>query len=183
MPRTRHEIDRSAKVTELLDVAERLFNERGYAGTTTAALADAAGVAQNAVYWYFPSKDHLFVAVLDRMLDKLMGDLRTVGRRGSLVDQVIYAAARLQQTQDLNAAILDRARKSEIVAQFGPRMQTALRTALLDAVTRDAPNLDAALITDSIIALVAGTHGVPKQHRRKLLTFAVKSFLATPALA
>ena len=50
MPKTRHEFDRSTKVTELLDVAEGLFRERGYAGTTTAAVARAAGVAQNSLY-------------------------------------------------------------------------------------------------------------------------------------
>jgi len=176
VPKTRHELDRSAKVTELLDVAERLFNERGYAGTTTAALADAAGVAQNAVYWYFPSKDHLFVAVLDRMLDNLITDIRAAGQR-SLVDQVLYAAERLEQTQDLNAAVLDRARKSEIVAGFGPRMDTALRTTLFEAVTRQG-HTDAALVAESILALARGSHGMPKQPRRKLLTFALNRLLS-----
>src|SRR5947208_3321874 len=141
MPKTRHEIDRSAKVTGLLDIAEGLFGERGYAGTTTAAIAEAAGVAQNAVYWYFPSKDHLFVA-----------DLGAVQGR-SLVDQVIYAAERLEQTQDLGAAVADRARKSEIVAGFADRMQHGLRTALLDAVRREAPDVDAGLVADSILAV------------------------------
>ncbi len=176
MPKTRHEIDRSAKITELLDIAERLFNERGYAGTTTAALAGAAGVAQNAVYWYFPSKDHLFVAVLDRMLDNLIADIRAAGRR-PLVDQVLYAAERLERTQDLNVAVLDRARKSEIVAGFGPRIQTALRTALFEAVTRQGPTADAGLVADSILALARGTHGMPRQPRRKLLTFALNRLL------
>src|SRR5579859_862667 len=112
MPKTRHEKDRSVKVAELVDFAERMFNERGYGGTTTSALAEAAGVAQNGVYWYFPSKDHLFVAVLERMLDRLVGDMARVSHR-PLVEQVLFTIDRLEQTQDLGAALAERARTSD----------------------------------------------------------------------
>ena len=173
MPKTRHELDRSAKVTALLDVAEGLFHERGYAGTTTAALAEAAGIAQNAVYWYFPSKDHLFVAVLDRMLDRFVDDLKRVNRR-RLVDQIVFAAERLRETEALGAAVADRARTSPVVAEFGVRMQGTLRQILRDAVQRSAPRVDADLVTDAILVLARGTHDMPTAARRRLLAFAVE---------
>ena len=172
MPKTRHEKDRSAKVTELLDVAERLFNERGYGGTTTAALADAAGVAQNGVYWYFPSKDHLFVAVLDRMLDRLVADMARVSRR-PLVDQVLFTIDRLEQTQNLGAAVAERARTSDVAAAFRDRMSATLRAALIAAVARETPEVDHDLVADAILAVANGTHGMPKAARRRLVSFAV----------
>jgi AcrR family transcriptional regulator len=176
VPKTRYELDRSAKVTQLLDVAERLFNERGYAGTTTAALAKAAGVAQNAVYWYYPSKDHLFVAVLERMLDALMVDLGSVGSR-PLVDQVLYAVERLAQTSDLGAALAERARESAVAAAFRDRMGSALRGSLLDGIAKEAPDVDRELVADSILAIADATHGMPKARRRRLVAFAVPRLL------
>jgi AcrR family transcriptional regulator len=44
---------------EVLDAAVRLFNESGWAGTTVAAIADAAGVAVETVYSGFGSKKAL----------------------------------------------------------------------------------------------------------------------------
>jgi len=177
MPKTRHEFDRSAKVTELLDVAEGLFRERGYAGTTTAAVARAAGVAQNSLYWYFPSKDHLFVAVLDRMLDSLVRQVRSARAR-SLVDQILYVAQRLEETQTLGAAVADRARESEVVAEFADKMQKTLRTILLEGIASQTSVSDPELLAESILALANGTHGMPRPARRKVLSFGVSSLIA-----
>src|SRR4051812_50227265 len=71
MARTRTKIDREAKVEAILDLAERRLREGGYEQLSVAALARELGLAQNAVYWYFPAKDDLFVAVLRRMLADL----------------------------------------------------------------------------------------------------------------
>ncbi|WP_043661552.1 TetR/AcrR family transcriptional regulator [Thermocrispum municipale] len=51
----------------LLDVAEQVFGTLGYAGTTMAELAKAAGVTRPTVYAYFSSKDEVFRALADRV--------------------------------------------------------------------------------------------------------------------
>ena len=51
---------------ELLDVALRLFAEKGFASTTIADIATASGTAHGLVYHYFRSKDELLLAVLER---------------------------------------------------------------------------------------------------------------------
>ena len=43
----------------ILDTAIRLFEERGYAGTTMRAIATEAGVAPSNAYYWFASKDQL----------------------------------------------------------------------------------------------------------------------------
>lgn len=50
---------------QLLETAVRLFAERGYAGTTTAMLAKAAGVTEPIIYRHFASKKELFIAVIN----------------------------------------------------------------------------------------------------------------------
>lgn len=51
---------------QLLDVAAKLFAERGYARTTTAQLAESAGVTEPIIYRHFKSKRDLFVALIQR---------------------------------------------------------------------------------------------------------------------
>jgi AcrR family transcriptional regulator len=50
----------------ILDTALRLFRERGYAETTTRAIAKEAGVAVGNAYYYFASKEHLIQGFYDR---------------------------------------------------------------------------------------------------------------------
>ena len=51
---------------ELVDVALRLFAERGFRGTTIADIAEATGTAHGLVYHYFRSKEELLAAILER---------------------------------------------------------------------------------------------------------------------
>jgi AcrR family transcriptional regulator len=49
----------------LIDVATRLFAERGYEGTSIEAVLDNAAVSRGSLYHHFDGKDALFEAVLD----------------------------------------------------------------------------------------------------------------------
>lgn len=51
---------------QLLDVAETLFAQQGYAGATTSQIARAAGVTEPIIYRHFKSKRDLFVALIER---------------------------------------------------------------------------------------------------------------------
>lgn len=52
--------------SQLLDAAERLFSERGVAGTTLNDIATAAGLTRGAVYWHFQNKTDLIHALWDQ---------------------------------------------------------------------------------------------------------------------
>lgn len=51
--------------------AADLFAQRGYAGTTIADIAHAAGVTKPIVYRHFESKQHLVLVLLERYRDEL----------------------------------------------------------------------------------------------------------------
>jgi TetR/AcrR family transcriptional regulator, acrAB operon repressor len=51
---------------QLLDAAERVFRERGVAGSSLAEIAAAAGVTRGAVYWHFRDKADVYAAMCDR---------------------------------------------------------------------------------------------------------------------
>jgi AcrR family transcriptional regulator len=56
----------------LLDAAERLLVEVGYAGITTRRLAAEAGVNQGLVHYHFGSMENLLVQVLERFTGRLI---------------------------------------------------------------------------------------------------------------
>ncbi len=52
----------------ILAAAESVFAERGFGGATMAAIAAGAGVPKPNVHYYFPTKEKLYRAVVERVL-------------------------------------------------------------------------------------------------------------------
>ncbi len=71
----RREASRRSRREAILDVAARSFLEQGYAATTMSAIAAALGGSKGTLWSYFPSKEELFAAVLDRMIDAFQQEL------------------------------------------------------------------------------------------------------------
>jgi AcrR family transcriptional regulator len=62
----------------LLDAAERLLVDVGYAGITTRRLAEAAGVNHGLVHYYFGSNENLLVRALERFTERLIARHRAL---------------------------------------------------------------------------------------------------------
>jgi len=57
---------------QLIAVATRLFARHGYDATTTASIAEAAGVTEPILYRHFKSKQDLFVAIVRAMSQQML---------------------------------------------------------------------------------------------------------------
>jgi len=55
----------------LLEVAQRLFTERGYANVSMQQIAEAAGMTKGAPYYHFQNKEELFLRVSVRILREI----------------------------------------------------------------------------------------------------------------
>ncbi len=53
----------------VLDEAGRLFRKRGYNAVTMRDIAVEVGIRQASLYYHFPSKEQLFVAVTERVFE------------------------------------------------------------------------------------------------------------------
>ena len=49
---------------EILDASAELFTTQGFATTSTHQIADAVGIRQASLYYHFPSKTEIFLALL-----------------------------------------------------------------------------------------------------------------------
>jgi AcrR family transcriptional regulator len=95
----------------ILDAAERLFSERGYANATIEAIASGAGVATDTVYATFRNKQGVLHALLDV---RVAGDELPIGvldREGPQAVKVDRSQARqVARFADDVTGILERAR-------------------------------------------------------------------------
>ena len=63
------------KKERILETAARLFAERGFSRTSTAMLAQEAGVAEGTIFRHFKSKDDIFLELIQRLRDKITQDV------------------------------------------------------------------------------------------------------------
>jgi AcrR family transcriptional regulator len=61
----------SARREQIVQTALRLFSEQGYHGTTVGDVCEALGVGKGVIYWYFRSKEALFIELLQSTLLEL----------------------------------------------------------------------------------------------------------------
>ena len=66
---------RQQATTALMDAAEQLLYEVGYAGVTTRRVAEEAGVKHGLVHYYFGSMEELLTQTLERFADRLADPL------------------------------------------------------------------------------------------------------------
>lgn len=64
-PRAKGEDAKEARRSLILAAAKEVFARAGYHDTTIGHVAKAAGISYGSVYWYFDSKEALFVALMD----------------------------------------------------------------------------------------------------------------------
>jgi AcrR family transcriptional regulator len=92
--RERRRLDRlEAGRREILDVAERLFVERGYEGTSLEQIAAGCGYSVGSIYNFFTNKDALYSAALERHATSLGTSFRASAEPAATgIDKVVAMA-------------------------------------------------------------------------------------------
>lgn len=67
----------AARRKAFVDAARELFFANGYAGTTMSSIASKVGGSKTTLWTYFPSKEELFAAVVDGIVEQY-GDALTI---------------------------------------------------------------------------------------------------------
>lgn len=80
----------------LLSVAVRVFNERGYDGTSMEHLSKAAGISKSSIYHHVSGKEELLRRAVSRALEGLFGILdEEHAREGHAADRLEYVVRRM----------------------------------------------------------------------------------------
>jgi AcrR family transcriptional regulator len=147
-------------VDTLLEGAAHVLEERGLAGYTTNAIAARAGVSIGSLYQYFPTKDAITVALIERERGDLVHEatqaLALADRRVAL-HQLIAIAVRHQLRRPTLAALLD-VEQHRLAASMPASAQGVTLHAALLAFLRDAypaAALAPALAASELMAMIS----------------------------
>lgn len=78
----------------ILDAAERLFLEKGFARTSTTEIAKAAGCNQALVHYYYRTKDNLFESIFESKAKLLLSGFLQIHDESSPFEQVLAGMVR-----------------------------------------------------------------------------------------
>ncbi len=89
--------NRAAILTAGLDV----FSQFGFRGSTLDQIAAAAGLSKPNLLYYFPSKDAIYTALLERLLETWLAPLHQMDKDGDPVAEIVgYARRKLDMSRD-----------------------------------------------------------------------------------
>lgn len=69
--KNKHQIASEKRYEKIIQAAKKLFLEKGFAGTAMGAIAKASQTNQSLIYHYFPSKEALWIATKEYMLETM----------------------------------------------------------------------------------------------------------------
>jgi AcrR family transcriptional regulator len=130
----------------ILDAAAHVFATKGYHGTLVDEIAEAADTSKGGVYFHFPNKQAIFLALLDRLADLLRERIdaavaheQTPVDRADAIVRVLLQTfgthprlARLFMVEALGAGPEFNVRMIGIRASFAEVIQTHLDQAVAD---------------------------------------------------
>jgi len=194
--------DRSAATFEaIVEAAAQVFERHGYAAGTTNRIAQRAGVSIGSLYQYFPNKDAILVALIERHVEEGESALAPlIGRLaehpapsvGEALERIVHSMLELHRKRP----ILDRVLFEE--APRPPRLRARLErifelaSAALADYLASRPEVDVAdtrLAAEMVIqSIEAITHGLvihpraqitPKAYARETVTM-LERYLTRP---
>jgi TetR/AcrR family transcriptional regulator len=100
--------------SRILDAAEAVFAERGYAAAATREIAERAGIGKRMLFYYFPTKDAVYRATLERIIAALVSiheafrrEPGPVGLTDAMEGITYFAASSLPAVRILVREIMD----------------------------------------------------------------------------
>lgn len=151
----------AATVDAILEAAARMLESAGLAGYTTNAIAARAGVSVGSLYQYFPNRDALTAALIDRESTPLLAEVEGAAAAPSCeaaLLRLIRAAVAHQMRRPELARLLDFEERRLPLGERDARVSERIHAVLVGAFgLADAPRIDdrrtAAL---DVIAIVRG---------------------------
>jgi len=161
---------RKERRRQILDAARRVFAEKGFSATRVSDIASKAGVSQGTIYWYFKSKEELFMAVFEEWVSELVPTyVEFAAAPGTVEEKVRYylksAAEVLADSEDLLPVHIEfslqafrddsiRERFKELFAEIRSSLMAIVREGVESGTFRD--DLNAAHLASLVIAAYDG---------------------------
>ncbi len=121
---------------EILDVAGKLFGEKGYDATSTNDILKKIGIARGTLYYHFKSKEDILDALIERMTDSLMAKAREIAGKKDVpvLQRLTLMMVALNVDNNLGHEIMEQVHKPQN-ALMHQKMQDRLLAGVTPIVT------------------------------------------------
>ncbi|TDS83456.1 TetR family transcriptional regulator [Rahnella sp. BIGb0236] len=169
-PRSTHTVE------AIIEGAAHILEQHGLDGYTTNAIAARAGVSIGSLYQYFPTKDAVTVALIEREMAELVQEAKQAllrDDRGEALRQLIEVAVRYQLRRPVLAMLLDfeEHRLSAIMPKSGTKATMHAELVEFLQVGVMSGKVSANIAASEIMAIIssltdaAGRHGDDQQEQ------------------
>jgi TetR/AcrR family transcriptional regulator len=122
-----HRLSAEQRREQILTCSIDVLAKSNYQKMRVADIADLVGVSEAAIYKYFPTKKHLFLAVLKYMSDRLINSLTSVIEVEADTVEALHKAASAFANPDLNPPDHVRVRSKTIAEVDDPEIASQLQ--------------------------------------------------------
>ncbi len=97
-PQTRIQAEKTGAI---LEAALEVFSQHGFRGATLDQIAEAAGLSKPNLLYYFPGKEAIHRALLNRLLDTWLDPLRALDDTGDPIAEIAaYVRRKIEMARD-----------------------------------------------------------------------------------
>lgn len=121
-----------ARRNEILDVAEELFGQKGFDGTSTNDILAKVGIARGTLYYHFKSKEDIMDALIERYNVRLLGAAQKVAANQNIpvVDRIIHVVRALHISGGNSSEMMEHIHKPQ-----NALMHQKIQTVIINNVT------------------------------------------------
>ena len=145
-------------VAAIIEAAAQVLEASGAEGFNTNAVAERAGVSIGSLYQYFPGKDALTVALIQRETERFRADMAfALTRRGgkAALEYLLGACVRQQLQRPMLAKLLDiEEARPALRGEVGSAELQALFTTIVGRVVSDPTQVD--MVAGDLFAMIRG---------------------------
>lgn len=100
---------------EILDVADELFGQKGFDGTSTNDILEKVGIARGTLYYHFKSKEDIMDALIERYNAQILGAAKEIAANKSLPvnERIIRVVMALNISSGNDKKIIDHIHKPQ----------------------------------------------------------------------
>ena len=131
---------RQENIERIMKAAEKVFADNGFHGSTTAAIAEEAGLPKANIHYYFGTKAKLYRAVVDDIIALWLSTFRDIGETDDPATTLAdYIREKMKLSQ--NRPNASKVFANELI-RGAPRINSYLETELKDWVEEKAAIID-----------------------------------------
>lgn len=182
MPKNRQHIPLEERRASLLEAATDVFRTKGYSATTMDDISTSAGFARANVYWYYRSKDDIFAAVMNQMLEDEISALTVKHANADPANRLLAGLVEMYPYRSLHREMHERMPYSDAVAAAHDSLIKWVRDLVYEVVADSDAEADRDVVADLILSIFEGSNtGSVGRPAHEMIPLALNSILPAAA--